>query len=132
MVHQQNLFKLLTLLLVSGENLFWLGNRNKQAMDGHLVALPFARKAFNTFSGVREERGVLPCSSICTARSGQDGFWQNSDTLPKQLCCKAEDVPVAHTFPSFVSHILVYLSPGKHNALQHRYFFLNFFVMEEK
>lgn len=69
-VHQQNLFKLLTLLPMSGENLFWLGKKNKQVMDGHLTALPFASKAFNTFSGAREERGALPYSSSHTGRSG--------------------------------------------------------------
>lgn len=68
---------------VSGENLFWLANRNKQVMDGHLAALPFASEAFNTFSGVREGRGAFPQISIHTARSGQDGFRQNSDTVPK-------------------------------------------------
>lgn len=115
-----------------GKDLFWLGNRNKQVMDGHLAALPFTSKDSNTFSGVRGERGTLPHSSAHTARSGQDGFWQNSDSLPKELCCKA-DMPVAHTFPSFVSHILVYLSPEKHNTFQNHYFFPQlFFVIEEK
>lgn len=89
-------------------------------MDGHLAALPFASKAFNTFSEVREKLYHIPR----VTQPGQDrmDFGRVSDTLPKQLCCKAEDVPVAHGFPSFVSHILVYLSPEKHNAFQHQQF----------
>lgn len=81
-------------------------------MDGYLAALLFASKAFNTFSGVTDRRErLVPGTSIHAAGLGQDGFWQNSDTLPQQLRCKAEGVPVAHTFPSFVLHTLVYLLP---------------------
>lgn len=99
-------------LPVSGENLFCLGNRNKQVVDRYPAALPFASKAFNTFSGVTDRRErLVPGTSIHTAGSGQDAFWQNSDSLPEQLRCKAEGVPVAHTFSSFVPHILVYLLP---------------------
>lgn len=39
MVHQQNLFKLLTAGV--WRKLFWLGNWNKQVMDDYLAALPF-------------------------------------------------------------------------------------------
>lgn len=119
-------------LPVSGENFFWLGNWNKQVMDDYLAALPFASKAFNTFSGVTDRRErLVPGTSIHTAGSGQDGFWQNSHTLPEQLHCKAEGVPVAHPFPSFVPYTLVHLLPlprgTTHSSIAFFFFFLLYF-----
>jgi len=109
---------------MSGENLFWLGNRNKKMMDSYLAALPFASKAFKTLSGATERRErLVPGTSIHAAGLGQDGFWQNSHTLPDELPCKAEGVPVVHTSLSFVPHTQVKLSPGKNYAFQHHLFF---------
>lgn len=89
-------------LPMSVENSFWLGNRNKQVMDRYLAALPFASKAFKTFSAVTDRReGLVPGTSIHTAGLGQGGFWQNSNTLSEQLHCRAEGVLVAHTLLSF-------------------------------
>lgn len=77
-------------LSVSGENLFWLGNRNKRGMDGNWQHCPLLAKLSTPSLESQTAERLVPATTIHTARLGQDGFWQKSDTFQEQLCCEAE------------------------------------------
>lgn len=106
-VHQHNLFQPLTLSAGVWRKLVLVG-KQEQTSDG--CTRPFVSDALNSSAGVTD-RYLVPGTWVHTARPGQAGFWETSDTLPEELGCKAEGVPVAHTFLSVVPHTLVYLLP---------------------